>query len=185
MAADFNANGIPLVRISGVQGRWVTLDGCNFLDTVKVAKQWGHFRLEKEDLLISASASMGTVSEVGDEAVGAIAYTGLIRLRGKAGLMIKSYIRMLVVSSVFSTQIDLFKAGSTIQHFGPTHLRQMFVVCPPVDEQRAIVDYLDQSSSRIDSLIEKTLSSINLLKERRSAFITAAVTGQIDLREAA
>ena len=183
MAVDFRDEGTPLLRVAGVQGRWATLAGCNYLEPDKVERQWKHFRLVPGDLLISASASMGTVCEVADEAAGSIAYTGLIRLRGKKSVMLRSYIRSLVVSSLFSTQIDLFKAGSTIQHFGPIHLSQMFVVCPPLDEQEAIAQHVESETLRIDELIAKSERSVELLKERRSALITAAVTGQIDLRE--
>lgn len=56
---------------------------------------------------------------------------------------------------------------------------------PPVGEQNAITDYISVQSTRIDCLIAQIERSIELLKERRSALITAAVTGQIDLREAA
>jgi len=52
-----------------------------------------------------------------------------------------------------------------------------------LDEQKAITDFLDKSVTRIDLLTDKTQLSIDLLKKRRSALITAAVTGQIDLRE--
>jgi type I restriction enzyme S subunit len=45
------------------------------------------------------------------------------------------------------------------------------------------MDYIKVQTTRIDTLISKTERSIELLKERRSALITAAVTGQIDLRE--
>lgn len=53
---------------------------------------------------------------------------------------------------------------------------------PPVREQAAIVSTLRSETTRIDEIILKTEFSIELLKERRSAIITAAVTGQIDLR---
>ncbi len=184
MAADFCGEGVPLLRVAGVQGRWASLEGCNYLSPAKVERQWSHFRLKEGDLLISASASMGTVCEVAEDTIGAVAYTGLIRLRGKLGVMLRPYIRSLMVSSLFSTQIDFFKAGSTIQHFGPTHLSQMFVVCPPLDEQEAISQHLEDETLRIDELVAKSERSIALLKERRCALITAAVTGQIDLREA-
>ncbi len=59
------------------------------------------------------------------------------------------------------------------------------VTCPSLEEQCGIVNFLDRETARIDALIAKTQHSIDLLKERRSAFITAAVTGQIDLREEA
>ena len=52
----------------------------------------------------------------------------------------------------------------------------------PIAEQSVIVDFLDRQTTRIDSLISKTQHSINFLKERRAALITAAVTGQIDVR---
>lgn len=56
---------------------------------------------------------------------------------------------------------------------------------PPLDEQRQIADYLDTEVSRTDDLIAKTMRSIELLKEKRAALITAAVTGKIDVRNAA
>jgi type I restriction enzyme S subunit len=62
-------------------------------------------------------------------------------------------------------------------------IRSAPVVCPPVEEQRRIARHLGTHLARIDILTEKTQRSIDLLKERRAAFITAAVTGQIDLRE--
>lgn len=55
---------------------------------------------------------------------------------------------------------------------------------PPLHEQLAIIEMLDIQTARLDSLADKTERSIERLKERRSALITAAVTGQIDLREA-
>ena len=59
------------------------------------------------------------------------------------------------------------------------------VALPPLDEQRRITAYLDKQTSKIDTLIAETERLIELVRERRSALITAAVTGQIDVREAA
>lgn len=55
---------------------------------------------------------------------------------------------------------------------------------PPLDEQQEIVDYLDGEISKIDRLSQATQSSIALLSERRTALISAAVTGQIEIPEA-
>lgn len=54
---------------------------------------------------------------------------------------------------------------------------------PPEPERQAIAELIDRETTRIDALLSKTERSIELLKERRAALITAAVTGQIDLRE--
>lgn len=182
MAVDFRDEGVPLVRISGVQGRWVTLQGCNYLDPAKASGKWGHFRLEYGDLIISGSASMGLVSEVGEEAVGAVAYTGLIRLTPKTDISNRDFIRSVVSSHQFFVQIDLLKAGSTIQHFGPTHLSQMKVVLPPLNEQIKLASYVDKVSVQFDQLLGEAKKTNELLQERRSALISAAVTGKIDVR---
>ena len=65
------------------------------------------------------------------------------------------------------------------------HLRVVPVAAPAVEQQRSIAARLDHETTRIDTLISLTERSIELLKEKRSALITAAVTGKIDVREAA
>jgi type I restriction enzyme S subunit len=57
------------------------------------------------------------------------------------------------------------------------------VVLPPENEQVRILAYLDETTSRIDTLIAETERFIELVQERRSALITAAVTGQVAVRE--
>lgn len=73
---------------------------------------------------------------------------------------------------------------ATIAHLPAEKFRQYRFAFPPKLEQREIADYVRVESERLDVLLTKTERSIELLKERRSALITAAVTGQIDLREA-
>lgn len=65
------------------------------------------------------------------------------------------------------------------------YFRDLKVCVPPVEEQDQILDWIAQETERLDVVIGKTRRSIDLLKERRMALIDAAVTGQIDLREAA
>jgi len=55
---------------------------------------------------------------------------------------------------------------------------------PPFAEQSEIVEFIDSRCSRIDALIDKSTEMIEILREYRSALITNAVTGKIDVREA-
>lgn len=59
------------------------------------------------------------------------------------------------------------------------------VAVPPLEEQHEIVEYLDEQTDNTDTLITEAERVIELSQERRSALITAAVTGQIDVRKAA
>lgn len=57
------------------------------------------------------------------------------------------------------------------------------VPAPPLNEQRRLVETLDEQTAQIDTLITETERFIELARERRAALITAVVTGQIDVRE--
>ena len=65
------------------------------------------------------------------------------------------------------------------------HFRNVRVALPPLAEQDAILAKINRETSRIDGIIKETERSIELLKEKRSALITAVVTGKIDVRSAA
>lgn len=159
MAKDFRGEGIPLIRISGMHGTLVSLNGCNFLDEDMVAKKWSHFRLEGDDILLSSSASLGKVSKVGNDAIGAIAYTGLIRFKPYQPLFDDYLIRFLG-SNEFARQIDGSKKGAAIQHFGPTHLRWMVVPLPPLAEQYRIVAKVDELMALCDQLEQQADASL-------------------------
>ena len=72
--------------------------------------------------------------------------------------------------------------GSTMDNINADIVSALRVPAPPLDEQRRIVAKLDSQTSKIDALIAETETFIGLSRERRSALITAAVTGQIDMR---
>jgi len=180
MAYDFENVGIPLIRISGVKGKYVTLEGCNYLLPEKVDIAWKQFRLEENDLLISCSASTGMVSRVFKEAIGAIPYTGLIRLKPLASNITIDFIEWLTQSDLYNEQINLLKTGATMQHYGPAHLKQIKITLPPVNEQKTIAQFLDERTAHIDTLIAKKQRLLDLLAEKRSALITQAVSKGLD-----
>lgn len=79
-------------------------------------------------------------------------------------------------------QSQMFTRGATNNDLGLTRMVNIELPLPPLDEQRRIVAYLDEQTAKIDTLIGETETFIELSRERRSALITAAVTGQIDVR---
>lgn len=62
-------------------------------------------------------------------------------------------------------------------------LGDLTIPAPPVEEQRIIADLLDAQFLKIDRLEEEVEQTITILQERRSALISAAVTGKIDVRD--
>ena len=72
--------------------------------------------------------------------------------------------------------------GSTIAHLTGDMLRAHRFPFPPTSEQHVIADSLDHETARIDAMIAKVNEAIDRLNEYRTALISAAVTGKIDVR---
>ncbi|OBH03505.1 hypothetical protein A5695_10280 [Mycobacterium sp. E1747] len=86
---------------------------------------------------------------------------------------------------VFRAMRNEFQAlmiGSTHKTIYQPVAAAIRIPVPPLDEQRRIAAHLDEQTSKIDTLIAETRKFIELARERRSALINAAVTGQIDVR---
>lgn len=58
----------------------------------------------------------------------------------------------------------------------------ILMTSPPSEEQSAIVAFIDRETAKLDTLIEKSRRSIDLMLEHRTALVSAAVTGKIDVR---
>jgi type I restriction enzyme S subunit len=71
---------------------------------------------------------------------------------------------------------------STQMNLSVDQITALKAACPPLIEQQKIVAFLDHETAKIDTLITKAESAIQLLQERRTALISAAVTGKIDVR---
>ena len=82
-----------------------------------------------------------------------------------------------------TTEFAFFIDGSTRDKLTQGQMNSIPVPLPPLHEQREITKFLHQEAGQIDSLVERVETNIERLQEHRSALITAAVTGKIDVRE--
>jgi type I restriction enzyme S subunit len=88
----------------------------------------------------------------------------------------------LFESDVFRSQIQLAVKGVKVYSITQAILKNATVWLPPKEEKLEIANYLDEQTAKIDTLIQKAESAITLMQERRTALISAAVTGKIDVR---
>ena len=88
-------------------------------------------------------------------------------------------------SSRVQDHLRLSISGSAAGNIRVGTLRITPIWLPSLEAQRSVVTDLYERTTRIDTLIEETERFIELARERRAALITAAVTGQIDVREMA
>jgi type I restriction enzyme S subunit len=81
-------------------------------------------------------------------------------------------------------QVEADARGSsmTMAKVSQGHIRSWLTVLPPRREQIEIVNYLEQANKKFSYLVMRAEEAIELMQERRSALISAAVTGKIDVR---
>lgn len=89
---------------------------------------------------------------------------------------------LLWVFRAMRDELNALMTGSTHKTIYQPVAAAIRIPVPPVSEQREIADYLSEQTEQIDALIAEAEGIVTVAKERRSALITAAVTGQIDVR---
>ena len=85
-------------------------------------------------------------------------------------------------SAYGKAEVNQLKFGFGKDNLNVGEFKSFNTLVPNYKEQEAISDYLDTRLSKIDTLVAKVQQAIELLKERRTALISAAVTGKIDVR---
>lgn len=101
--------------------------------------------------------------------------------------LLPDYVDALVRIPVFAQEVTRYSKGvwSSRLRLYPEGFFETWWPVPPLDEQQKIVEHISIETAKIDRLRTATENSIALLKERRAALIAAAVTGQLEIPEAA
>ena len=92
------------------------------------------------------------------------------------------YVLLCMRSISFQESVVLHWSYGTQQNIGMGVIENLPIAYPPIDEQRDIVESVSNDLNRWDGMVATALNAVELLKERRSALISAAVTGKIDIR---
>ena len=92
------------------------------------------------------------------------------------------YLNYILHGTSMAGQLETLMVGSTFKRINVADIRMLTVVCPPKEEQDEIVAFIDSEIPKFDALIDEGQREIDLLQERRTALISAAVTGKIDVR---
>jgi type I restriction enzyme S subunit len=108
------------------------------------------------------------------------ASTELLCLRPRAGVDSR-WLAYLVASNPVVEWAVATSDGTKMPRTSWEKLAEYRMQIPPIATQRAIADYLDRETARIDALVERIDRQVALLQERRQALITAAVTGELEI----
>nr|KVH31993.1 hypothetical protein WS87_24595 [Burkholderia sp. MSMB0856] len=178
------ANLRRYLRVLDVQWGDINTDDLPFMDFDEDARE--KFRLSPGDILVNEGGSYPGRAAIWTGALDECYYQ-------KALHRLRPYSAQLDVSKFFyyvlfwAAHQGVFVYGgneTTIEHLPAERLRRYRFAFPPLDEQLQIATFLNTEIAKLDALKTEAERAIDLLKERRSALIAAAVTGKIDVRNA-
>jgi type I restriction enzyme S subunit len=151
-----------------------------YVDPVEAEELLQRGRPGLGDVLFTMEAPLGQVALVDREDI-ALAQR-VVKFRAIRDRMTNSYLMWWLVGSHCQYQLNALSTGSTALGIKASKLSAVTCIVPPISEQQAIDARIRDFTAQFSSIHAVALDQIELLQERRSALISAAVTGQIDVR---
>jgi type I restriction enzyme S subunit len=171
-------DGVPALRSLNVKPGKLNLDNLVYI-SAEANEILSKSQLRAGDLVAVRTGQPGTTAIVPIELDGANCID-LIVIRRPFGS--ERFLCWYLASDPAVRQFSEGSGGAIQQHFNIGTAVNLLIPVAPIGEQEAIAEFLDRHTEGIDALAEKAESAMELLRERRAALISAAVTGKIDVR---
>ena len=175
-ARDYKETGTRFIRTSDINDRGGLINaGEVYIDDSVIES---NHRLIEGDLLLSRSGTLGRCLRY-QSVIGPATFAGyLIRFRPSPESEPR-YLEYCTQALSFQQAIEAEAPASTISNFNAERYANLSIPWWPLDRQRAIADYLDTETNRIDTLITKKRRMIELLVERVGSITFDGITGQL------
>lgn len=171
-----DGEGVLVLRSSNIQN-----DTLSYEDNVYVSKDVNDLMMKEGDILIcSRNGSPSLVGKCTIIPHGVTATFGAFMMRFRSNIDKK--FTLYLIRTALAHHKELFST-STINQLTNSTLGNIEIAIPPLDEQHQIVDYLDEKTAKIDTLINELTQQLDELALYRKAVISEAVTGKVDVRE--
>ena len=175
-------SGVLLLRSQNVYDDGLRLDDGVFItdeaDTLQSAS-----RVQADDVLLNITgASIGRTSLVPKDFVQANVNQHVCIIRPNKGKIEPAFLHLLLSSHIAKAQIAANENGTSREGLTFPQVGDLLFALPSTAEQKEVVAFVNLESKRVRELTRKTNDTIEKLREYRTSTVTAAVTGQIDVR---
>jgi type I restriction enzyme S subunit len=171
--------GVMFLRSQNVWDEGLFVDDVVYIAEA-VDQEMRGSRVKVGDILINVTgASIGRACLVPDGVIANVnQHVCIVRLRNKR---LASFVARAMQSCATQNQIAEVQVGAAREGLNFEQIGNLFVVFPPLAEQLAIANHLDQQTQHIDAQLATLDEQARVLKELRKAIIHEAVTGKMDL----
>lgn len=172
-------SGVPIIRSTNIREEGLNQEGMLFIKEY-FAEQNESKYLYKGDVVTVRTGYPGTSAVVPEELDKCHCFTNLVA--SPQSHHNSQFLAEYLNSYIGKKYFELNAWGSAQKNISVPILQEFPIAYPNKDEEDQIVDYIVIQNRKFSLLIEQAESSINLMQERRTALISAAVTGKIDVR---
>jgi type I restriction enzyme S subunit len=179
-AEDYVIGGVPLINPAHMIEGNLSPDPKVTVDDETQERLKRH-KLSEGEIIFARRGELGRCAIVTKEQNGWLCGTGSLKAKLNKKL-IPEYAYLLITSDGVVSELSLESKGSTMDNLNTETLGRVRMPVPPENEQNQILEYVENISGKYKYLINSAVKAINLIHERRTALISAAVTGKIDVR---
>lgn len=172
---SFLDEGVPFLSVDGIQDGELVLPGTRFISFEDHGRFAVKARPQRDDILMGKAASIGKIARVKADVEFNI-WSPLALIRVHPAKAPPAFVEYTLKSHWLQAQIETKANLNTQFNLGMKDISKLLVISAPQQDASAIVEVLDRETARIDSLIVKKTRFIELLREKRQALITQAVT---------
>lgn len=142
------------------------------------------YMLKDGDVLLARSGGTVGKSFIYRDTWGKCCFAGyLIKARINERFIPAEWFYLNTLTDFYWSWIESIQIQATIQNVSADKYNAFFIAIPPISEAEEIIPYIEKNLNMFDALISKAEQAIQLMQERRTALISAAVTGKIDVRD--
>jgi type I restriction enzyme, S subunit len=180
LVPDDDPDGVPMLRITDIENGTADRSALNTISCA-LAEQYSRTFVRQGDVVLSVVGTVGETLVVDSELEGVNLSRALARLV-PAKTVRANWLRLFFQSSAFNEFLNLTCVGTAQRVLNMDDLRALRVTIPTLDVQEQVIASMNYVISKIDNLVAEASQATITLRERRSALISAAVTGKIDVR---
>jgi type I restriction enzyme S subunit len=182
-ADHYADDGALFIRIGNLTRDSIDLDLSDIqMVEVPTGSEGERTRVRPGDVLFSITAFLGSVAVIPDQMEEAYVSQHVALARPSNRYFLPDWIGYVTLSYLGKTQLEVGGYGGTKVQLSLGDIGDLLISAPPLAEQVTIVHALEGQLRRLSSLSCEAQIAVEILQERRSALISAAVTGKIDVR---
>jgi type I restriction enzyme M protein len=169
---QFTTSGIKLLNVKNIVNGELNLDNSDkYISEKEFNDRYSHFLVEDDDIILASSgATYGKSAYFKNLGYRVIVNTSTIRLHPiDKSKILQGFIKVIVGSSIFKSQIDRLITGAAQPNFGPAHLKKVQIPLPPSPVQKQIVTEIEDEQK----IVNENKKLIEIFEKKIAATISA------------